>query len=85
MYYEINVAKMEDPSKLAQGVKPGYKHLFATHPRSLSNINEVKVLISLFVEKFPSPEYNISVSYNPEVERNMSIEAFLEDPNSIHF
>lgn len=74
MYYEINVAKL-DPKTLT------YKHFFATAKRSLKNRKETKEMVKLFIEKFPEPEYNITISYSPEISENYSIQYFLELPD----
>jgi len=71
MYYEINVAKLEE--KTLQ-----YKHFFATAKRSLTTIRETKSMVKLFIEKFPEPEYNITVSYIPEVSEMYNTKDFLE-------
>lgn len=59
MSYEINVSKKRENSK-------EYSHYFATAPRSLKSKEETKDMLLVFLEKFPEPEYKISVSYNPE-------------------
>lgn len=51
--YEINVAKKD-----SRGM---WKHLFATDTRSISSPLEAERLYKLFKEKFPEPEYDISV------------------------
>ena len=55
MYYEINVAK-------------NGKHVFATSERSIRNLNELKKIYSLFLEKFPAFEgYELRVTKYEEV------------------
>ena len=53
--YEINVAVRDKNGR--------WRHLFATDTRSLHTKSEAKELYELFKEKFPEPEYDISVSY----------------------
>lgn len=54
MYYEINVS--------LNGT-----HLFATHKRSLTNRNEARKVLRLFLTKFPKDDgYSISISFHPE-------------------
>lgn len=53
--YEINVVVRD---------KNGHwRHLFATDTRSLHTESEAKELYKLFKEKFPEPEYDISITY----------------------
>lgn len=59
-YYEVNVA-MKEP-KLGWDGKPSYRHLFATHERSLTNEADAKFLFETFKQKFPAPEFNVTVS-----------------------
>ena len=75
MHYEINISK--------QNEKGEYHHYFATHKRSITNQARLKVIVEDFLIRFPKPEFNISVSYNPEVSRRMSAEAFIENPNKL--
>ena len=51
--YEINVAVKDKNGR--------WKHLFATDTRSISYPLEAERLYKLFKEKFPEPEYDISV------------------------
>jgi len=59
-YYEINVAIAIDPKK-----NDGYKskHLFATAPRSITDKASLKKVLKEFVEKFPEPQYSLTVVY----------------------
>ena len=57
MYYEINVSKKTNE---------GYRHFFATNPRSIQTKDKAKILYREFAEKFPYPEYQILVSLYPE-------------------
>lgn len=64
MYYEINVSKRDNPNTHLG--KLGYSHYFATAPRSLTDRESAINMVKVFQEKFPEPEYQISVSYDPE-------------------
>lgn len=68
MYYEINVSKM---------TKEGFRHLFATNPRSCPTKDKVKSLLAEFAKKFPLPEYKIIVSLFPEQSLLVNIEELL--------
>jgi len=61
MYYEINVAKRTDLKESSS-----YRHFFATSPRSCTTLDQTKIVLKELVEKFPEPEYNISINYYPE-------------------
>lgn len=65
MYYEINIAKNS---------KTGYYHLFATHKRSCTSIFDTKAVLSVILEKFPSPEYKVSVTKYEETGYSMDID-----------
>jgi len=50
MWYEINVSQWG-------------KHLFATHKRSITTVQELEYIIKLFEDKFPEYDgYKITVS-----------------------
>lgn len=55
MGYEINVAR--------KGKDGRYRHLFATDIRSIPTESRAKELYKMFKEKFPEPEYDITVTY----------------------
>ena len=74
MYYEINVAKKVKNS----GVGERYEHYFATAPRSLYDSTEALQMLKHFQVLFPSPEYSISISKNPEQFTCYSAEEFLK-------
>lgn len=57
MHYEINISKQ---------TKEGYRHFFATNPRSCETKEKTKILLQEFAEKFPEPEYKIMVTLFPE-------------------
>lgn len=51
MYYEINVSLND-------------RHFFATHERSITDMNKLKNVCEVFAEKFPKSEgYEITISY----------------------
>lgn len=75
MYYEINVSKA-DPERDWKG-NPSYRHLFATAPRSLTDENELKRCLKILVEKFPAPEYCISVHQDKEIRYGVDINEVL--------
>ncbi len=57
--YEINVAELlEDPVTK----RSRFVHLFATHPRSLQSMTETFSLYARLRERFPLPQFKISVS-----------------------
>jgi len=58
MYYEINVSKLVKRS----GVVERYEHYFATAERSITSTKELKVIYDHFVELFPEPEFNLTVT-----------------------
>jgi len=72
MYYEINVAKKNE--------KGQYVHYFATARRSITDRATLKTVVEDFVVRFPEPEFNITISYSPEVSHVMTVENFLENP-----
>ena len=75
MYYEINVAKKDN--------KGEYRHYFATDKRSITTKKQLIETTSHFMVVFPAPEYNISVSYVPEVSFGMSAEKFIFNPDEL--
>jgi hypothetical protein len=75
MYYEINVSKNMNPKP---GGEPSFRHYFATAPRSLTSQKETQKMLSHFQKLFPSPDYKISVSMNPEQSYHWDLEIFLE-------
>ena len=76
MYYEINVAKKRPT---IYGVDGGYSHFFATAERSCQTKQQVTEVVKEFIEKFPEPEYQISVTHHPEVGKFIDVEKLLED------
>lgn len=73
--YEINVSKRE-----ADG---GYRHYFATASRSITNRLALEKVVADFVNRFPSPEFNISVSYTPQKGMIMSARSFMSNPENL--
>ena len=71
MYYEVNIAKRE-----ADG---GYRHWFATHERSITNRSRLRVVLIDLMEKFPAPDYSITVSHNPQVRSQIDVQAFINN------
>lgn len=66
MYYESNIAF-------------NGKHLFATAPRSVQTISELKDLFKVLNEKFPEKEgFSLSSSFNPEIMYGANRTAILE-------
>lgn len=55
MYYELNVTDADR------------RHLFATAPRSCTTVSELRKLLRIFREKFPEPEFFITVSRRQDV------------------
>ena len=74
MYYEINVSKETEH---------GYRHYFATAQRSITSRAQLILVAKDFSERFPAPEFNISVRYVPEVSVSMEYEAFSENPEQL--
>ncbi len=57
--YEINVAELlEDQAT----TRSRFVHLFATHPRSLTSQYETASLYDRLRERFPLPQFKITVS-----------------------
>jgi hypothetical protein len=56
-HFEVNVSRLTKVRGSAQ-----YLHFFATHERSITSAQELAVLKQVFDEKFPSPEYSVSIS-----------------------
>jgi hypothetical protein len=78
MYYEINVAKQDLKPNLRGEYQ--YTHFFATAPRSFTYRKETEEALTIFMEKFPSPEYHISVYVYPENGTYYpSVESFMKD------
>lgn len=73
MHYEINVSKKNESGD--------YIHYFATHSRSITSKERLKVIVEDFLTKFPKPEFNISVSYREEKGISMDANAFMENPD----
>lgn len=59
MYYEINVAKTNH-SVSSLGSK--YRHFFATAPRSITTLDELREVYDAIREAFPLPDHIISVT-----------------------
>ena len=71
MYYEINIAKKN---------KDGYyHHYFATAKRSITTKERLKVILSDLINKYPEPDYMISVIYNPEEFFGLRVGDILND------
>ena len=77
MYYEINVSKLTYTNRVA-GQPERYEHYFATAPRSITYYRDAVRKVKEFVKLFPAPEYNISISENPEQFNCYNVEGFLE-------
>jgi hypothetical protein len=60
MSYEINVAMLQ--GTLGWDGKPVYNHLFATHDRSIVSRRELRRVLEVFLEKFPGPQFLLSVT-----------------------
>lgn len=58
MYYELIVLK-----KVDKDGKVYYEHLFATSRRSAQDKWAAKKLYDELIQKFPAPEYGISIVY----------------------
>ena len=76
MAYEINIAKKDETGM--------YHHYFATAKRSISSLLRLKKMVADFTERFPAPEFNISVSYSPEVSHRMGVEEFIKNPEKLN-
>ena len=68
MKFEINVAKKDS--------RGSYSHLFATAERSLTTYSKTVEVLQVLKEKFPAPEFNLSVSYDPETSQGYSADCF---------
>lgn len=83
MYYEINVAKKTTkddgyiPSEIGK-----YHHLFATAKRSITDSKELDKVMKVFAEKFPEPEYSISISKDEQVQHGVPTTKWLGGPKS---
>jgi hypothetical protein len=55
--YEINVSTLRKDHRGNQ-----YHHLFATHERSLTLRVDAERLLKILREKFPAPEYNVTLT-----------------------
>lgn len=73
MYYEINVAKKDNHG--------GYSHYFATSPRSISTIKSLEEKVKDFGERFPYPEFDISVSKVEQSGIQVDFKSFLDNPD----
>lgn len=80
MYYEINVAKLAPTSYYDP--TPSYRHYFATAPRSISDSKTAVAVLKDFQVRFPEPEFNITLSRNPEQSEFINIPLFLSEKNS---
>lgn len=74
MYYEINVAIMIN--KKGWDGNPEYTHLFATSNRSITDENTLKKVYRVFKEKFPSPQYQLSVTHYKTIGENVDVEKY---------
>ena len=66
MYYEINVSEQQHDRNGVTTIvlgKPVYAHFFATAERSLQSQREMVAVLKVFKEKFPKPQYKLSVTY----------------------
>ena len=63
-HYQINVARAIPGSK-AYGGGPTYTHLFATDPMSghYWDAAQAMAVLSLMQEKFPAPEYSVTMTH----------------------
>lgn len=75
MYYEINVSKKREIS----GRTPQYAHYFATAERSITDTETLKVVVKHFLEIFPKPEYQISVSLDEQRRKGIDIDKLLSE------
>lgn len=65
MYYEINVALNN-------------RHFFATDPRSITTIHDLRKVLPVIAEKFPESEgYSIMVSEYPEMSTLLNTKELL--------
>lgn len=75
MYYEINVAKMNEKTKR-------FEHYFATNKRSITTTDKAIEVGKKFKELFPFPEYDVTISYHSEGYLGTGLDAFLNDPKT---
>jgi hypothetical protein len=83
MHYEINVAKKDD--KPGWDGKPHYSHFFATSERSIFGLAELRRVLGVFLEKFPEPEYNLTVTLWEDIGRQQNLDklkAWIAKPGS---
>jgi len=73
MYYEINVAKIAKDRI--------YKHFFATAKRSITDKDKAVEVLKTMMEKFPEPEYNITVNYHSEGYTGCDAQDFIKNPD----
>lgn len=60
--YEVNVAvHVPAPRSSDSQHTFNYRHLFATHERSVTNADKAAELLALFQAKFPAPQYHVSL------------------------
>jgi len=73
MYYEININKLKTSNH--------YAHYFATAKRSITNKVDAALMLRNLEDKFPMPEYRITISKHHETIYSCSAEKFLENPD----
>jgi hypothetical protein len=73
MSYEINVSKLEQ-SYHSRG--KSYRHFFATAERSIDSKERLKEIYNELKNAFPEPEYNITISYIPNIQYGVNVETF---------
>lgn len=69
MYYEINIAKLNNKNE--------YVHYFATAKRSITSKDKLIEVLKEFKTLFTSPTYNISATYYPESGEIIDVEALI--------
>ena len=78
MNYIINVSKKQ--AKPSWDGLPAYSHLFATAEHSLTTEAQARELLSVFVEKFPAPEYQLTLT---RWEKQGEVLAFINQPSDV--
>ncbi len=68
MFYEINVSKQY--KSLSGEIR--YAHFFATTERSITTRSDLRNVYEALVEKFPEPEYKLSVTCWEKKGRQMT-------------
>lgn len=76
MYYRINVAKRM--GKDWTGKNDRYIHFFATAPESILDMETLKIVLQEILNKFQSPEYEVTVDKCDNCYSSMNIKKIIK-------